>query len=238
MKTIDIILLEDNPIDKIKLEIHLSESISRKYSFNLIATFQDINELKNFMDTNPVDLIISDIYLKGKTIGLELLKKLKNSDIPIILVTQSTENELFLQAKALKNVHYLIKPFHQLTIQSTIEKAYEEFQLLGANKEKNYLFVKIKTGHNEKIPFSSIIYLESDGNYSFIYTKDKRFVLKKSLIRVLEQDLDDNFFKIHQKFAVNKNFISGMKNAEILLLGDVELPIGKNYKKQIMEIIQ
>ncbi len=238
MEIINIILLEDNPLDKIKLEIHLSESISSKYQFNLVATFNEVNPLLEFMQEKQVDLIISDIYLKEKAIGLELLKKLKNSIIPVILVTQSTDNELFLQAKALRNVHYLIKPFHQITIQSTIEKAFEEAKFTTLTDEKKYLFIKVKSNYSEKIPFQNIIYFESDGNYSFIYTKEKKYVLKKSLIKLLEQDLDSRFFKIHQKYVVNKDYITGLKNTETILLDDIELPIGKIFKKQILEIIQ
>lgn len=235
MKNIDIILLEDDPIDSIKIEIMLSTSISDKYNFRLIETFKDIDLLLQYLIMQPIDLIISDIFTKTRATGIELLKKLKNSEIPIILITQSTENNIYIEAKAIRDIHYLIKPFHQITLQSSIEKAIDDYEKRKSLDflDKKYLYLKGKGDNLERVLFENIVFFEADGNYCYIYTKQKKYILKKSLNKLLLEDLDDNFIRIHHKFAINIYHVKIIRNQTLQMIGEIELPIGKTFKKSV-----
>ena len=109
MNTINIVLLEDDSIDRIKVEIMIMQFTSKEYNFKLVRTFERLETLIEFLETERVDIIISDIFTNKRATGIELLKKIKNNIIPVILITQSLSPEVYQEAKEYHNIQYLIK---------------------------------------------------------------------------------------------------------------------------------
>ena len=89
MSDINIVLLENDPIYRLKVEIMITQFTSNEYNFKLMSTFEELETLVKFHETQTVDVIISDVFTKKRATGLELLEKMKNNIIPIILITQS-----------------------------------------------------------------------------------------------------------------------------------------------------
>lgn len=75
------------------------------------------------------------MFIDKKAAGIELFKRMKQSTIPIILLTNSWRKKVFLQAQRQRSVHYLIKPFHQLSLHSINEQTLEVHL-----SSKQYLF--------------------------------------------------------------------------------------------------
>jgi DNA-binding LytR/AlgR family response regulator len=239
MNDINIVILEDDPIDRIKIEIMISDFSSNKYKFNLIGMFEDLNSLLEFISQKTIHLIISDIFSNRETVGIELLKKLRHHNIPIILMTQSPDSEVYKQAKIYGDIHYLIKPFHKLTLQSTIEKVINDF-----NKEQNsiflnkkHLFLKGNANNIEKLSIDDIMYLEADGNYCFVHSTNRKYIQKKSMTKILEDINDNTFIRIHHKYAINIKFVEAVSSLFVALIRDISLPIGKSFKKNAIAII-
>ncbi|PWK17591.1 LytTR family two component transcriptional regulator [Arcicella aurantiaca] len=239
MNEINIVILEDDPIDRIKIEIMISEFSSNKYNFKLIGMFEELDLLLEFVQKNTIDLIISDIFNNKTAVGIELLKKLGNSNIPVILITQSPDSEVYQQAKMHGDVHYLIKPFHKLTLQSTIENVINDFSKEQASLllNKKHLFLKGNTNSIEKLAFDEIMYLEADGNYCFIHSINRKYIQKKSMTKILEDINDDSFVRIHHKFAINIKYIESLSSTFLMLNRGITLPIGKSFKKNLTTII-
>lgn len=128
MKKIKVLLLEDNSIDTLKIEIMLSNTESSKYEIILYETFKTLETLLLYLQNHikEIDVIISDIFINDKAKGLQLLKEISNSDIPVILITSSQDAAIYNEAKSIRTVQYLIKPFHKLTLQSSIILVFEE----------------------------------------------------------------------------------------------------------------
>lgn len=238
MSDINIVLLEDDPIDRIKVEIMITQFSSNQYNFKLVNTFEKLETLIEFLEIQTVDIIISDVFTKKRATGIELLKKIKNNVIPIILITQSHNPDVYQEAKEYRNIQYLIKPFHQFTLQSTIENA-----IISSRQEKDisldtkYLFLKGKSDNIDKILFDEILFLETDGNYCFIHILNRKYILKKSLNKILQEDLDDNFIRIHHRYAINKHHIQIVKLHSLEITEKIELPIGKSFKKIINSLL-
>lgn len=92
----------------------------------------DVFTSKNTLDASvlleeePFDLVISDIRMPGEN-GVSTLKKVRsgqgiNSKTPIIFMTGFADSQVEAEAKALKPIAYLHKPFDNLEILSTIER--------------------------------------------------------------------------------------------------------------------
>lgn len=92
--------------------------------------------------------------------------------------------------------------------------------------KQNYQFVKVK--------IADILYVESDNNYVRIITGGGLYVLRVSLNQLLEKIIFQQLVRIHRSFAVNIHAVKSFTEQDVLV-GDKELPIGKNYKETFLK---
>lgn len=70
------------------------------------------------------DLVLMDIVLKGKMNGIDAAKKIRpRFDIPVIYLTAYADDKTLERAKVTEPFGYIIKPFDDRELQSTIEMA-------------------------------------------------------------------------------------------------------------------
>lgn len=135
---IKIVLLEDNPVDALKIELMLTEA-NRKHQYKLLGVFTTLPSLIEYQQHNEVDIVLSDIYIGSEPSGIELLQYLQKKQVPVVMMTSSPDNKLYTTAQQLKPVHYLIKPFHSLTLHSTLENVIFDYE-----QSKQYKFIDQK----------------------------------------------------------------------------------------------
>jgi len=74
-------------------------------------------------ELNP-DLILMDIMLEGDMDGIEAAEMIhQNKDVPIIYLTAYADTSTLIRAKASKPEAYLLKPWDERELQSTIKMA-------------------------------------------------------------------------------------------------------------------
>lgn len=140
IETLDILLVDDDPVYSNVARHHLSKYPSKK--FNLIWKDNGeaaIQELKN----NPnIKLILIDYHLPDKD-GLEMVKEIANSNIsiPIIFLTNQKNFKLAIEAMKLNVEDFLIKEeaidtMLPRTIVTVLERFKIKKQLEKAEKEK------------------------------------------------------------------------------------------------------
>ncbi|PHQ56772.1 MAG: response regulator [Sulfurimonas sp.] len=81
-----------------------------------------IEESMKVLESEHIDIILSDILLKGEN-GVDFLKSLKESpytDIPTVLITAHTETSYLLEAIKLKVANYIVKPINLKELLNTI----------------------------------------------------------------------------------------------------------------------
>lgn len=240
MNDIVIVMLEDDPIDQIKIEIMLAEQISAQYKYRLVGIYTNLEDLITYINDHKVDLILSDIMIENKPVGIELLKIIKDTHFPVILMTTSQDQKLFSESQKYLSVHYLIKPFHAITLHSAIEKTLEAHKKSKQYDfvDKKYLYLSSKAGHQDQVWFAEITYIEADDSHCYIHTSAKKYVLKKSLSKLLAEDLDDQFIRIHHKYAVNKLHIRQLETDTVQVTGPLILPIGRSFKKEVKSALK
>ena len=92
-----------------------------------------------------------------------------------------------------------------------------------------------------RIEKASIIYLQAQGNYTFIYTAKGKLCSSKTL-KVYGNLLKDRFFiRPHQSFMINMNHIDQIhydaRNAIIMKSGE-HIPISRSKKAALLEAFQ
>jgi len=91
-----------------------------------------------------------------------------------------------------------------------------------------------------KIHYSEIIYIEGLKDYVIIRCKDSRVITLQTM-KSLEAKMPSNIFKrIHRSYIVNLDEINALVGnmVEVTEKGQTKnLPIGKNYKDDLLEIV-
>ncbi len=97
----------------------------------------------------------------------------------------------------------------------------------------DHLFLREGTNYL-KIPLSDIHYIQADGNYAYIQTRDKRFAIKRSLAAIAEELETGTFVRASRGLLVNFDQVNRVSFADgVIELNEHQLKMGKAYHSEI-----
>ncbi len=80
-------------------------------------------------DTTFPDLILMDIMLKGEMDGIEAADQIhKHKDVPVVYLTAYSDEKILQKAKPTNPYGYIIKPFEEIKLRTTIELALHNYR--------------------------------------------------------------------------------------------------------------
>jgi DNA-binding LytR/AlgR family response regulator len=238
---IKILVIEDDINHMIAMERFLD-----KLGYEDILTTDNSEEALRMITLEHPDLILADIDIKGKLNGIQIAQRIQNKNLPLIFVTSFDDNHIYEKAKETRPVAYLIKPFNELTLQSTIEFAITkmEHQRITTQNYKGWIedilvkdsfFIKSK-GQIQKIKISEILFIQADGNYCMIQTTQKKYATKTSLSKLLRKLERHNFLQIHRAYIIPLGYVDNIQLTEqVVAIQKYSLPLGKSYKDRLLE---
>ena len=119
MNNSNILIVEDNNIVMLELKDKLFEM-----GYNVVDTASSAVEAIEKAEKHYPDLTMIDIRLKGEMDGIDAAAIIKKElDIPIVYLTAPTDNDTLQRAKLTEPFGYIIKPFEERELYSTIEMA-------------------------------------------------------------------------------------------------------------------
>jgi len=119
MADVKILLVEDESIEAMDIKRTLES-----FGYDVPAIVSSGEEVLEKIDELKPDLILMDIVLKGELDGVECAKKIREQlNIPVIYLTAHSEESMLQQAKFTEPYGFLLKPFDQDELKSTIEIA-------------------------------------------------------------------------------------------------------------------
>jgi len=83
--------------------------------------------IENARKIHP-DLILTDIMLKGDVNGINVAESIKDLDIPVVYLTAYADGKLLERAKLTSPYGYIIKPYLEEELKTTIEMALHKHQ--------------------------------------------------------------------------------------------------------------
>jgi len=120
-----IMIAEDDMVVAMELEEILASS---GYMISGIAESGE-EAVVMAMQLRP-DLILMDFKMPGKMDGIQAIAKIRSvQNIPIVLVTGHTEQEIFDRACRREVAGYVVKPFHSAQVKAAIEMAFRSFTM-------------------------------------------------------------------------------------------------------------
>jgi len=238
MDRVKVLIVEDEIIISHGIKLSLQNS-----GYNVIGQAINYTEAIEFINSQNPDIAILDIKLSGRKTGIDLAEEInKKYEIPFIFLTSNTDKLTVEEVKQVNPSAYLVKPFEDTEIATSIElalynyakrneKAFSQDNLII----KDCLFVKVEKSFI-RVDFSDIFYLKSAHIYIEIFLTDgTKYVVRGSLNEYINK-LTHHFFRCHRSYIINLNFVSRI-NPNAIIIKDTEIPMGKKNKEELLELL-
>lgn len=187
----------------------------------------DVEFIQSIPDYIPddADAYFVDILIDKQQI-FDYVSKIREKDMKIPIIFFSNYDSFVFQS-----VKYNVFDF--------IRKKYlsDEFEpmmnrLINYSLKKEPTFV-IKYNNNYKhIHASDVIYIESFSHTTIMHLINETIEIKKSIKDVLGNNLK-LFCRIYRSYYINIQYLESLSKHDVILLGNIVLPIGKKYKKEL-----
>ncbi len=235
MNSISILVVEDDPAVALEMEMIISV-LGYRYLGNARSSVQAIKA----MEKEKPDLILMDIAIEGDIDGITLAESINSIGIPIIFITGIEDPSFFERAQKIPHSAYLVKPFHSLTLRSAIINALPKSKN-SYNNPDDKKGLLLKSGNRfYKVLLDDILFINVEGNYCYFFTKEKKFVLKLSMKKVLKKINEHKIFlKIHRNYVIHKQAITNFnsKDGTISVNGN-NVPVGRIYREKVMKVLK
>ncbi|WP_316802918.1 LytTR family DNA-binding domain-containing protein [Pedobacter nototheniae] len=232
------LVIDDNEIERDAIEMQL-----RKIpSLNIIAVCENALEAMQVLATQKIDIVFSDIDMPGLS-GLDLLKSTLNKPA-FIFITSYTEYAV--EGFNLDALDFIVKPASFERLLKAANKAIEYLtlknilnrELTESNKAEadtdDFFFFKETKGIS-KLYYSDVVYVESMGDFSKIYTQKGMHVTLVNLKNLEIQFPSNSFLRVHKQYIVNLKHISTLTNHEIHLNHNFVVPVSITVRQQLLD---
>lgn len=209
------------------------------------------------------DIILMDIMLQGGMSGIETAQEIKEKlDIPVVYLTAYADESTLNKAKVTEPYGYIIKPFKEIDIHTSIEMAlYKHGKITEITKERDMLFsivdkqstpelIFVKSNSRlVKLKTKDIYFVEALKDYVTINTLDTRYTIHSTMKDIQDRLPAKEFVRVHRSFIVRIDKIAAIESPNIIL--DLEgldkdkvshrvtkqIPIGGSYKEELLKKI-
>ncbi len=111
-----VLIVEDEYIIANDMELILHEA-----GYPVLGVADSVAEALTLIDQKTPDMVLLDIYLKGKETGIDLAKHLEDRNIPFIYISANDNKSVLEAVKATQPSGYIVKPFREKDILTTLE---------------------------------------------------------------------------------------------------------------------
>lgn len=198
-----------------------------------VEVFFSGEELCDFMKKGKqFDLIFLDILMQKKN-GVETAKYIRNviKDEHVQIVFISSDECYCKEIFDVRPMHYLLKPISSDILIKDIEKAIE----LLERGEHSFYYKQGKAIYKKAI--NEILYFEANGRKVRMVSTDEIVYFYDKINRLYSELEKYHFLLIHQSYLVNYNHIIEFGYNELKLTNSVCLPISRQRRKQVSDIL-
>ncbi|TAD86240.1 MAG: DNA-binding response regulator [Bacteroidetes bacterium] len=244
-KNVRILIVEDEFVTLDLLRDYLEES-----GYEVSGDAMSAEEAIAILEKGETDFAMLDINIRGKENGIWIAEQInKKYRIPFIFLTALSDSGTVKTAARTNPYGYLVKPFKQADIFTTIEVALNNYNesktgLRTADSGKktsdmqisDAIFIKNKDVF-KKILIKDIQYIEAFKNYLELYFVDSRQIIRSTLADFQKALPQDHFIQTHRSFIVNINFLERVGN-DFVGIGNTEVPISRGFKESVLKLLK
>lgn len=230
MPEIQCLIVDDEPLARKLIAGH----VEKLPGWQIAGMCKNAIEAYELLMKDPVDVLFLDINMPVVS-GIDFYRSLKD---PPFLVFTTAYPEYAVEGFELEAVDYLLKPITFDRFIRTAERIKEKIegrknvQESLFNRAPDFIFIK-HFSKLVKVRFEDILYLEAQKDFvKFVTSNDE--LLAGMTMKEAEDILPaDRFLRVHRSYIVSLNAVTAMFGNTIEI-GSHEIPIGANYKEEVM----
>lgn len=230
-KKLTAFIVEDNGVNRIFLETTLEDN-----NYTIIGSKSNAEESWELLKNMQVDIVLIDINLAGDKDGIWLANKIrKQLNLAFVYLTAYGDSKTIEKVKKTKPNGYLMKPYNEPTLLTTLSIAIENFKKEAPNKgntlfiKDNYIRIRLNT--------SDILFIKSEGNYLEIILENKKHLIRAKLTDFIKELHENNFIQVHRRYIINTSKINIIGNG-FLTIRETEIPVSKTFNKELMAFLK
>jgi two-component system response regulator AlgR len=214
-----VLLVDDEPLARQRLARLLTEH----ENYQIVAEAGNGHAALDWMRQHKADLVLLDIEMPGLT-GLEvaeqLMKGLPDSGPKPAVIFCTAYDDYAFNAFKVDAVDYLLKPIRKDDLNKALQKAQRWIeQQVDAEIEVNNTNISARTHQGlQLIPITDIVSFQADQKYITVkyHIEDSRTceVLIDEPLKVLEDEFEQYFVRIHRNALVAKGKIDRLETVE------------------------
>lgn len=195
------------------------------------------------------DLVLMDIMLKGDISGIEAAAQVKSRyQIPVIFLTAYADESTLSKAKVTEPYGYIIKPFKEIDLHTSIEMAlYKHGKEQEVKLERDLyssivldksaedcIFVK-SNSRLVKVRTADIYFVEALKDYVIIHTRDGKYTVHSTMKDMLAKLNASEFLRVHRSYIVRVDKIIAIEQNNLVIEDEKKIiPIGGSYKEELV----
>lgn len=240
---INILVTEDESIVRKDIERSL-----KKLGYNVVGSADTGEKAIELALKLKPDIALMDIFLKGEMTGIEAARAIKEQiDIPIIFLTAYADESTLAKAKVTEPHGYILKPFKEIDIHTSIEMAIHKHKkerelkveadllrsLTRHTANAQYIFVKHQSAL-VKLEVREILYVEALKDYVIVKTTGEEYTIHSTMKDIEKKLPKQHFMRVHRSYIINTDKMKAIAGAGLIIDGgDKEIPIGGSFKEAL-----
>lgn len=201
----------------------------------VVVNKYDKNILNNVTGSK---IYILDIEVPGKN-GIDVAREIRNNgdwSSPIIIVTSHEEYKVVGYTAKILMLDFISKD-------DDLSKLLKDAIEIGLkiNGKENVLTISSKS-EVVQVPYNDILYIEKNlnDNDSIVVTKTDKYLIRKSIVNIMEE-LNDDFFKSHRSCIINLNNVKRVNFDESIIYfndnNSIDL-LSRSNKKTLRKLLE
>ncbi len=180
------------------------------------------------LQKSGADLVLLDIDMPELD-GFEIAARMEDLPRKPILIFVTGHDVLVYDSFRFHPFGFIRKSHIERELKPVLREALEEWR----RRTQRYAF---RCGDERiALPLDEIIYFESEGNYVELHTEARTYRIRETMANVERELAAVGFVRIHKGFLVNQKAVYRIRGDEVVLRGDLVIPIGRSRKEETRE---
>lgn len=225
---IKIAIVDDEDIQVDTMTSLIKEAAARlSLSVSLIDFSSGEAFLFTLEDHPDLDMVFLDIEM-NQTDGLEVAKKIRQTDKDLTIVFATAFAEYAVQGYDVQALDYLLKPIELDKVKRVLKRHLDR---QPAVVEKVTLESQ---GEVIKLALDDILYVEVNRRECEIHTLNGSVTVSRTL-KELSEELSEDFIQTHRSYLVNVSHMNRLLKTDIELSNGAVVPVSRRLVKQVQE---
>lgn len=251
MNLFRVLIVDDEPL----IRAGIREGLAGMAQIEIVGESGTGAEAMSQLSSQSVDLVLLDVQMQDCT-GLDVVERICPDRMPAVIFVTAYD-EYAVKAFELNAVDYLLKPFDDIRLRRSVERACQRIAahrqsdlaaqlqaLLNSRSRKWPDRIVVKDGERfDFVAVDSIDWIESANNYVQLHCGSHQHLLNESLTNLEGRLNPARFLRIHRGRIVNLTRIDAIHpllggTYELELRSGTRLTSGRQYKNQIQALLR